>query len=131
MRFYGFKINEILNKENPHLDTDIDPKLSWALRNLQVFPLNINTAGYSQIIRVPGIGRQSAMKIIEARKFGQLHIYQLQKIGIAYNRAKYFTHCADSPFELGNLQPHRIKDLILGNSTSKYLKTPQQQLSLF
>jgi len=73
MRFYGFKVQEIVNRENPLLDTDIDPKLSWALRNLQLFPVDINKAGYEIIIRIPGIGIQSAQKICAARKFRRLN----------------------------------------------------------
>jgi putative DNA modification/repair radical SAM protein len=83
MRFYGFNVHEILNDENPHLDVDIDPKLSWALRNLHCFPVDINTAPYEMILRIPGIGVGSAKKIVQARRFGKLHIYQLKKIGVA------------------------------------------------
>ena len=131
MRFYGFKINEILNDANPHLDTDIDPKLSWALRNLQHFPVNINTASYEMIMRIPGIGVGSANKIVQARKFGKLRIDQLKKIGVAYNRAKHFITCADSPMQLKDYQATQIKAFILAESESKYLKTANNQLLLF
>lgn len=131
MRFYGFEVQELLNPKNPHLDTDIDPKLSWALRNPEQFPVDINTADYRMILRIPGIGTQSALKIIQARKFGKLRSDQLKKIGIAYNRAKFFIRCADSPYQLNEPEPQHIKHLILSESNSKYLKVPQNQLSLF
>lgn len=131
MRFYGFEVQELLNPKNPHLDTDIDPKLSWALRNPEQFPVDINTADYRMILRIPGIGTQSALKIIQARKFGKLRSDQLKKIGIAYNRAKFFMRCADSPYQLNDPEPQHIKHLILSESNSKYLKVPQNQLSLF
>ncbi|AWG24227.1 putative DNA modification/repair radical SAM protein [Flavobacterium kingsejongi] len=131
MRFYGFDVHEILNAGNPHLDVDIDPKLSWALRNMEHFPVDINTADYKMILRVPGIGVGSAKKIVQARKFGKLRADQLKKIGISYNRAKHFIRCADSIFQLDNPEPMRIKNLILSESNSKYLKTPLNQLSLF
>ncbi|HMR82131.1 MAG TPA: putative DNA modification/repair radical SAM protein [Niabella sp.] len=132
LRFYGFELDEILNKEYTSLDLDIDPKLSWALRNPHLFPVDINRADYKMIIRIPGIGRQSAMKIIQARKFGRLHEYQLQKMGIAYNRAKHFMVCADSPFVLGTLSVAAIRNNILQNGNSKYKsKTPEAQLSFF
>ena len=131
MRFYGFDVHEILNAGNPHLDVDIDPKLSWALRNMEHFPVDINTADYKMILRVPGIGVGSAKKIMQARKFGKLRADQLKKIGISYNRAKHFIRCADSIFQLDNPEPMRIKNLILSESNSKYLKTPLNQLSLF
>jgi putative DNA modification/repair radical SAM protein len=131
MRFYGFKIHEILNDANPHLDIDIDPKLSWALRNLQHFPVDINTADYRMILRIPGIGVTSANKIVQARKFGKLHIYQLKNIGVAYSRAKHFIKCADTPFQLKDFQATQIKAFILAESQSKYLKTDTNQLILF
>ncbi|TKC03313.1 putative DNA modification/repair radical SAM protein [Pedobacter cryotolerans] len=131
MRFYGFNVRELLNDANPHLDIDIDPKLSWALRNLQHFPIDINTADYRMILRVPGIGVGSANKIVQARKFGKLHIYQLKNIGISYNRAKHFIKCADTPFQLKDYQATQIKGFILAESNSKYLKTDNNQLILF
>ncbi|ETZ23127.1 putative DNA modification/repair radical SAM protein [Pedobacter sp. V48] len=131
MRFYGFHVNELLNDANPHLDVDIDPKLSWALRNLQFFPIDINVAAYKMILRIPGIGVSSAKKIIQARKFGKLRIEQLKKIGVAYNRAKYFIKCADTPYQINDYQASQIKSFILMESQSKYLKNDIQQLILF
>jgi putative DNA modification/repair radical SAM protein len=131
MRFYGFHVNELLNDANPHLEVDIDPKLSWALRNLQHFPVDINVANYQMILRIPGIGVSSAKKIVQARKFGKLRIDQLQKIGVAYNRAKYFIKCADSPYDLKDYQGTQIKSFILAESQSKYIKNDVKQLILF
>lgn len=131
MRFYGYDVNEILNDLHPNLEMDIDPKLSWALRNPGFFPVDINTDDHQMILRVPGIGVRSAQKIVASRKFGKLHIYQLKKMGIAYNRARHFIRCADSPFQLNEKEPHAIKNIILQNSKSKYLKNKEGQLSLF
>ncbi len=131
MRFYGFEVQELLNPAHPNLETDIDPKLSWALRHLHLFPVDINTADYRLIVRVPGIGRQSARHIMAARKFGKLHVHQLQKIGIAYNRAQYFIYCADSYTSLRQLQAHEIKSMILNGGQSKYKSFHSAQLQLF
>lgn len=131
MRFYDFDIKEILNDQNPNLDVDVDPKLSWALRNLHHFPIDINTADYKMILRVPGIGVRSAQKIVSARKFGKLRIYQIKKMGIAYNRAQHFIRCEDSPSQLRDNEAFKIKNTILQESKSKYLKTAQNQLTLF
>jgi putative DNA modification/repair radical SAM protein len=131
MRFYGFEVQELLNPANPLLDTDIDPKLSWALRNMDQFPIDINTADYRMILRVPGIGVRSAQKIVQARRFGKLRSDQLQKIGISYNRAKHFIRCADSVFQLDSPEALHVRNLILSESNSKYLKVAQNQLSLF
>lgn len=131
MRFYGFEVQELLNAKNPSLDVDIDPKLSWALRNLDQFPVDLNTADYRMILRIPGIGVSSAKKIVQARRFGRLYTYQVQKMGIAFSRAKYFLRCADTPFILNEPDAPHLKGLILSESSSKYLKVPQNQLSLF
>lgn len=132
LRFYDFDLHEILNPQFNQLDLDIDPKLSWALRNLHQFPIDVNTADYKMLIRVPGIGRQSAMKIISSRKFGKLREFQLKKMGIAFNRARYFIRCADSPFQLGFKNAPQLKNSILQTGNSKYTKqTPLNQLTLF
>ncbi len=131
MRFYDFKLDEILNTDHQHLDLDIDPKLSWALRNPHVFPIDVNKADYHLIIRIPGVGRQSAMKIVKARKFGKLHAYQLRKMGIAFNRAQHFMTYADAPFTLGASSMPDIKTTILRNGNSKYKSTNNSQMTLF
>lgn len=131
MRFYQFDVHEILNETNPHLDTEIDPKLSYALRNLHHFPVDINTADYHMILRIPGIGVRSAKKIIAARKFGKIRTYQLKSFGIAYNRARYFMRCEDDQYQRLELLPTQIKNKILSNSQSKYLKNDPNQLVLF
>jgi putative DNA modification/repair radical SAM protein len=131
LRFYGFQLNEILNPNFQELDLEIDPKLSWALRNPQLFPVDINKADYKMIIRIPGVGRQSALKIIQARKFGRLHEYQVKKMGIAFNRARHFMVCADSPFKLGYATMENVRAQILQKSVSKAKNGFSNQLNLF
>jgi putative DNA modification/repair radical SAM protein len=132
LRFYDFKLEEILNPEHAHLELDIDPKLSWALRNPHFFPVDINTADYREIIRIPGVGRQSAMKIIQARKFGRLREQQVQKMGVAFKRARYFMLCSDSVIGLGAPTMERVKQNILLKSVPKYpVPDSRKQLSLF
>ncbi len=131
MRFYGFKVQEILNDVHPNLEADVDPKLSWALRNLEQFPVDINTADYYMILRVPGIGVSSALKIVQARKFGRLYQSHLRKLGIAFGKARHFIRYADSPVQLKEYEAGHIKGLILSESKSKYQKNPLNQLSLF
>jgi len=131
MRFYGFHVNEIVNKDQPLLDLDIDPKLGWAIRNMQIFPVDINKADLQLILRVPGIGMQSAQKIVSARKFARLSWEQLKKIGVAINRARYFIICKSNEFERRDLTGNNIKQFILAESKSKYIKNTQTQLNLF
>ncbi len=130
LRFYGFDVGEIVNGGNPLLDLDIDPKLSWALRNMHNFPLNIQRADYRDIVRVPGIGVASAKKIVAARKFTRLTHDHLKKMGIALNRARYFI-TTQFEYDLKDWQPMQIKQLILKSGYSKYKANSQSQLQLF
>ena len=131
MRFYGFKSHEIANPNHPNLELDIDPKLGWALRNLHLFPIDINKAPYEMILRVPGIGVNSAQKIVQSRKFGALRFEQLQKLGIAANRVKYFITCMGFKPLQSDKPANMIKHYILATSNSKYQKSFNQQMSLF
>ncbi len=131
MRFYGFNVNEIVNSQQPLLDLDIDPKLGWAIRNMHSFPVDINKADLQIILRVPGIGMLSAQKIVSARKFASLGWEQLKKVGVAINRARYFITCKSNQFEKRDLTGTAVKQFILAESKSKYLKNMQTQLSMF
>ena len=130
LRFYGFQVNEIVDKENPLLDIDIDPKLGWALRNLGLFPLDLDTADKEMIIRIPGIGVQSAAKIVRARKFGSITYEILLKMGVAFNRARYFI-TTKHEFKLKDYQPWQIRQFILSEGNSKYKANFSPQLNLF
>ena len=131
LRFYGFEVSELFTQEHGNLDMDIDPKLSWALRNRHLFPIDINIAEKSLILRVPGIGLKSAHKIIQARRFNKLNWENLKLIGIALNRAKYFITCNSRNWEQRDLSSYTLKRIILKNSTSKFRNHSSSQLSLF
>lgn len=132
MRKYGFGVNEIVNESNPDLDAAIDPKLAWALRNLQLFPVDINNAGEDVIKRIPGIGLRSAQRIVQARVFGKLGWEQLKKIGISVNRAKYFVTCRDVvDSHLLELPDTTIRQRILSGLHSKFVNHYTSQLQLF
>lgn len=130
LRFYGFDIRELLNDEHQNLDLDIDPKLSWALRNRNLFPLDVNRADRNLIARVPGIGMKSVHKITEARKYRKLNWDHLKRIGVALNRAKYFITCDSADWEKRDLTSEKVKGLILENSVSKFRNDHGIQLSL-
>lgn len=93
LRFYGFEVNEIVDDEHAHLDLDIDPKLAWALRHPEFFPVDINTAAYEQLLRVPGIGTKTATLIVHSRRFSRLTSSHLKKMGVVMKKAKYFITC--------------------------------------
>lgn len=131
MRFYGFKADEILDSNMPFLDLEVDPKLSWALRHLDQFPVNLQTADYKMILRIPGIGVKTAMKIVSSRRFQVLNIDNLKKLGAAVNRAKYFIDFSyGNPF-LKHLTDLNLRKLIIAGSQSKFQNQFSQQLTLF
>ena len=80
LRFYQFKVDEIVDDSYPNLDLEIDPKLAWALRHPEQFPVDINRADYEMLLRVPGIGVKSAKLIVASRHFSRLGSYDLKKI---------------------------------------------------
>ena len=131
LRFYGFSVNEILDVNNPNLDMDIDPKLMWALRNLNHFPIDINKADARMLARIPGIGMGSVHKIISGRKYRNLNWEHLKKMGVALNRAQYFIICNSSDWERRDLDANKIKGMILQSQNSKYKNLHSNQLSLF
>ena len=131
MRFYGFKAEEILDPNMPFLDLEVDPKLSWALRNLDQFPVNLQTADYQMILRIPGIGVKTAQKIVNARRFQVLNIDHLKKLGAAVNRAKYFIDFNAGNAFLKYLTNQNLKKLLIGGSSSKFHNQFSQQLTLF
>ena len=128
MRFYGFDANELVDDEHPNLDLDVDPKLSWALRHPEAFPVDINQADYKRILRVPGIGVKSAKKIVQARRFGKIHIDQLKRMGVSYNRAQHFIRCADTPKFQKEQHSAQIRRQILQSGQSKYTQQLSPQL---
>lgn len=93
LRFYGFHAEELLDDNRPDFDTRIDPKCEWALRHLDVFPVEINRASYDTLLRVPGIGPTGVKKIMSARRFGSVTFPMLKKMGIVLKRAQYFITC--------------------------------------
>lgn len=93
LRFYDFKAHEILNDENPNLDEELDPKMVWALNNMQYFPMEINKASLEELIRIPGIGVRGAYKIINARRFKKLSFSDLKQLKISTKKARYFIVC--------------------------------------
>ena len=131
MRFYGFEAHEILEPTNPFLDLEIDPKLAWALRHREQFPVNINTASKEMILRIPGIGTKSTGKILMARRFQKLTLDHLKKMGVAINRAKYFVAFENNNIFNKFIDEKNLRNIIISGMKSKYQNPFSQQLSLF
>lgn len=93
LRLYGFKAQELLDEHTPNFDINFDPKTSWALRNLHLFPIEVNKAPFEMLVRVPGIGLLGAKKIVSARRITNLTFNDLKKLRIVLKRAQYFILC--------------------------------------
>lgn len=87
MRFYKFDATELIDEAHPFLDPELDPKANWALNNLDIFPVEVNTTNLETLLRVPGIGPRGARNIIRARRSTCLREPELRKLGIAFKRA--------------------------------------------
>lgn len=114
LRFYQFKVEEIVDDSFPNLDLEIDPKLSWALRHPEQFPVDIHRADYETLLRVPGIGVKSAKLIVASRRFSRLGLYDLKKIGVVMKKAQYFITCRElaSP-TVNELTPLAVRALLV------------------
>lgn len=112
MQLYGFTSDEITPEAAPDLVADLDPKMSWALRNIHLFPIEVNTADYEQLLRIPGIGLTYAQKIIRARRYGAVTHQTLRRIGVSLKKSSYFLTC-NGRYEGGNLmeQPDLLKQM--------------------
>ena len=131
MRFYGFEADEILDRNNPFLDLEVDPKLAWALRNREKFPVNINTAPREMILRIPGVGTRSVTKILMARRFQKLNLEHLKKMGVATNRAKYFIEFEAQNIFNKYIDEQHFRKIILNGMKSKFQNPFSEQLTLF
>ena len=131
LRFYGFRAEELLDDRHQDFDPRVDPKCSWALAHLDFFPVEVNTADYETLLRVPGVGVVSARRILSARRAGPLHIENLPKLGVVMKRAQYFlTASGKMPDGLRFTPDSLLRGLIAAERPS----LPQQemvQLSLF
>lgn len=139
LRFYGFKVEELLTKERPNFNMAIDPKADWAVRHLETFPVEVNRADYRLLLRVPGIGVKSAGRIVAARRFGNLTFEDLKKIGVVLKRALYFITCNGRMMYPTKIEEEYIvRNLTYQNQMGKGEKlsffmdgTPYRQMSLF
>lgn len=132
LRFYGFKVDELLDDNNPNFNNVLDPKCDWALRNIDKFPIEINKADYFTLLRVPGIGVISAKKIIRARRQFSLDFEALKKLGVVLKRAKYFITCKGKYFDKVYKFNQSFIETNLTYQERAYLpQTNFKQLSLF
>lgn len=93
LRYYNFHASELLTEEEPNFDPYLDPKCTWAVRHPAFFPVEVNTASKEELLRVPGIGPKSVLRILAARRVQKLGMPELKRIGVVLKRAQYFITC--------------------------------------
>lgn len=128
LRYYGFTTIEIVDERSPSLDESLDPKAAWALRNLHLFPLDVNKADYEQILRIPGVGVRSAKRIMVARRARRLRHDDLKKLGVVMKRATHFLTCDGRAEGMIN-SPERLKVFLADKPVRQQLTLPFEPMS--
>lgn len=133
MRFYGFEAGELLSEKRPNFNVFLDPKCDWAIGHLEQFPVEVTTADYHTLLRVPGIGVKSAKRIIQARRYGSLSFEGLKKMGVVLKRAIYFITCSGRMYYPVRLEEDAIvRNLLAGEKQDARMEVPKyHQMSLF
>lgn len=137
MRFYKFDAAELVDEGQPFLATDIDPKANWAINHLDRFPIEVNTAPYEELLRVPGIGVRGAKAIVGARRATALGEAELRKLGVAYKRARFFITCRGryqghgTRFDKESLHAQLAAPIQAGSHGRRSGKVLAGQMSLF
>ena len=123
LRYYGFSADEITGNDG-NLSLELDPKCAWALRNLGLFPVEVNVAPFETLLRVPGVGVKSAMRIIRARKDALLDFDDLKRLRVVLKRAVHFLTCKGK--YLGTKKETAIRGVLSGGDTANF-----SQISMF
>ena len=135
MRYYGFQSHELLSEEKPNFNVLLDPKCDWAIRHLEQFPVEINKAGYYTLLRVPGIGVNSAKRIVKARRMAKLDFNDIKKMGVVLKRALYFITCQGRMMYNTPIEENFITNGLIGMDKRKLFEIEHhnsyKQLSLF
>jgi putative DNA modification/repair radical SAM protein len=127
MRFYQFEAEEILEDTAPFLDSVLDPKAAWAARHPEFFPLEVNRASYQELLRVPGIGVNGALRIIRARRTASLDFPHLKRMGIVLKRARHFILCRGRSYQHIEVGGAFLRERLLREAGFD----PARQLELF
>ena len=133
MRFYHFRIDELLSERQPNFNVFLDPKCDWAIRHLEQFPVEIMKADYKTLLRVPGLGVNSAKRIVKARRTAILTYQDLKKLGVVLKRAIYFITCNGKQMYPMKVEEQYILSNLLDpkNTAAREIGPRYEQLSLF
>ncbi|HYO80508.1 MAG TPA: putative DNA modification/repair radical SAM protein [Bryobacteraceae bacterium] len=110
MRFYGFSLEDVTEEQN--LPLDIDPKLAWALRHREFFPVDVNRASKYALLRVPGFGVRNVQRILQSRRYRSLTLHDLRRLNVPVNRARYFVTTGDANDGVRNLDSLRLPHMV-------------------
>lgn len=127
LRFYGFQADELLSETRPNFNVQLDPKCDWALRHLGEFPVEVRTASYDALLRVPGIGPKSAGRIVNARRYGSISFEHLKKMGVVLKRAHYFITCGGKMMYRTPIEEQYITRQLTGVNTRENWQIQHQQ----
>lgn len=122
LRFYGFKKDELFTEQQQNLPADMTPKMAWALRNRQLFPVDINKAPREMLLRVPGIGVRNTDRIIALRRHQRIRLDDLKKLRVNLAEAQFFILTADGTGAARSLDDDAL---------ARRLAPPPIQLTLF
>jgi putative DNA modification/repair radical SAM protein len=122
LRFYDFKVDEIIVRPDANLDLEIDPKFAWALANRAYFPVDVNSASREQLLRIPGIGARNVKRILSIRRYKKLRTDDLKKLRVVWKRAKAFVITDDHNPALNDLDRDNLRQLVVPK---------EKQLTLF
>ena len=118
LRFYGFDLDEITSATpDGNLDSQIDPKLAWALQHRGVFPLDVNTASKEMLLRVPGFGVKTVQRILTTRRHRNLRYDDITRMGASMKKARAFVTA-------GGWSPGALTDS--ANLRAKFMPPPEQ-----
>lgn len=131
LRFYHFEAHELLDEQNPNFNPLVDPKCSWALSHMEFFPVEVNSADYEALLRVPGVGVTGARRILAARRCGPLHFEGLKKLGVVLKRAQYFLTCGGKMMEGLRVNQHGLLRHLVALERPMLLEEAPEQLCMF
>ena len=131
LRYYHFEAGELLDEAHPNFNPLVDPKCSWALAHPAFFPVEVNTADYEALLRVPGVGVTSARRILSARRWGPLTFQGLKKLGVVLKRAQYFLTCSGKTAEGLRVKEDGILRHLVALERPMLAREVPEQLSLF
>lgn len=131
LRFYGFRAEELLDDAHPDFNPLVDPKCSWALSHLDFFPVEVNTADYETLLRIPGVGVVSAKRILASRRVRRLRVEDLKRLGVVMKRAQYFLTASGKMAEGLRFTPDSLLRGLIAAERSSLPQPEMEQLSLF